>query len=76
MTELFIEKCKLINGNKYDYSKVDYKNANTKIIKTNISILNVQMCKFMFHMMFMKLEVIRQYTNHIILYHLHQNLLF
>jgi hypothetical protein len=55
MTELFIEKCKLIHGNKYDYSKVDYKNANTKIIKTNISILNVQMCKFMFHMMFMKL---------------------
>ena len=32
MTELFIEKSKLIHGDKYDYSKVDYKNANTKII--------------------------------------------
>ena len=33
MTEIFIEKCKLINGDKYDYSKEDYKNANTKIIR-------------------------------------------
>ncbi len=32
MAELFIEKSKLIHGDKYDYSKVDYKNANTKII--------------------------------------------
>ena len=32
MTELFIEKAKLVHGDKYDYSKVDYKNANTKII--------------------------------------------
>jgi hypothetical protein len=72
MTELFIEKSKLVQGDIYDYSKVDYKNANTKIIKTNISILNVQMCKFMFHMMFYEIiEVIRQYTNHIILHHLH-----
>jgi hypothetical protein len=32
MTELFIEKSKLVHGDIYDYSKVDYKNANTKII--------------------------------------------
>ena len=32
MTELFIEKSKLVHGDRYDYSKVDYKNANTKII--------------------------------------------
>ena len=30
-TEIFIEKAKLIHGNKYDYSKTIYKNANTKI---------------------------------------------
>ena len=32
MTEKFIEKAKLIHDDKYDYSKVDYKNANTKVI--------------------------------------------
>ena len=32
MTEKFIEKATLIHGDLYDYSKVDYKNANTKII--------------------------------------------
>jgi hypothetical protein len=74
MTELFIEKCKLINGDKYDYSNVDYKNANTKIIKTNISILNVQI--YVSYDVYEIIEVIRQYTNHIILHHLHQNLLF
>lgn len=31
-TEEFIEKSKLIHGNKYDYSKVDYKNCKSKII--------------------------------------------
>ena len=30
-TENFIEKAKNIHGNKYDYSKVEYKNANTKV---------------------------------------------
>ena len=30
-TEQFIEKAKLIHGDKYDYSLVDYKNANTKV---------------------------------------------
>ncbi len=28
----FIKRCNEIHGDKYDYSKVDYKNANTKII--------------------------------------------
>jgi len=32
MTEQFIEKAKLIHGDKYDYSKVDYINCSTKII--------------------------------------------
>jgi predicted nucleic-acid-binding Zn-ribbon protein len=32
MTELFIEKAKIIHGNKYDYLKVDYKNNSTKVI--------------------------------------------
>ena len=32
MTEEFIEKSKLIHGDKYDYSKVDYINTYTKII--------------------------------------------
>jgi predicted nucleic-acid-binding Zn-ribbon protein len=32
MTELFIEKAKLIHEDKYDYSKVDYKNNSTKVI--------------------------------------------
>jgi len=32
MTEQFIKKAKLIHGDKYDYSKVDYKNMNTKVI--------------------------------------------
>ena len=32
MIEKFIEKAKLIHGDRYDYSKVDYKNANTKVI--------------------------------------------
>jgi hypothetical protein len=31
-TEQFIEKAKLINGDKYDYSKVEYVSSNTKII--------------------------------------------
>jgi len=31
-TEIFIEKAKVLHGNKYDYSKVDYKNAKTKVI--------------------------------------------
>ena len=30
-TEKFIEKAKLIHGNKYDYSKVNYINAKTKV---------------------------------------------
>jgi len=30
--EEFIKKCKEKHGDKYDYSKVDYKNTNTKII--------------------------------------------
>jgi hypothetical protein len=30
-TEQFIEKAKQIHGNKYDYSKVDYINAHTKV---------------------------------------------
>lgn len=29
--EEFISKCNEVHGNKYDYSKVDYKNVNTKI---------------------------------------------
>ena len=32
MTELFIEKSKLVHSIKYDYSKVEYKNNTTKII--------------------------------------------
>jgi thymidylate kinase len=32
MTELFIEKSKLVHGDRYDYSKVDYKNSKTKVI--------------------------------------------
>ena len=33
MTELFIEKAKLVHGdNKYDYSLVNYKNSGTKVI--------------------------------------------
>jgi hypothetical protein len=32
MTELFIKKATIINGDKYDYSKVNYKNNSTKII--------------------------------------------
>jgi hypothetical protein len=32
MTELFIEKSRLVHGDKYDYSKVDYTDANTKVI--------------------------------------------
>jgi hypothetical protein len=31
MTEKFIEKAILVHGDKYDYSKVDYKNCNTNI---------------------------------------------
>ena len=31
-TEEFIEKSKLIHGDKYDYSKVEYKNTDTKVI--------------------------------------------
>jgi hypothetical protein len=31
-TEEFIEKAKKVHGNKYDYSKVDYINAKTKVI--------------------------------------------
>lgn len=31
-TEEFIKRSKLIHGEKYDYSKVDYKNATTKVI--------------------------------------------
>jgi len=29
--KLFIEKAKLVHGDKYDYSKVDYKDSNTKV---------------------------------------------
>jgi hypothetical protein len=29
--EKFIEECKLIHGDKFDYSQVDYKNAHTKV---------------------------------------------
>jgi Uri superfamily endonuclease len=31
MTDKFIEKATLIHGDLYDYSKIDYKNANTKV---------------------------------------------
>ena len=35
-TEQFIEKAKLVHGNKYDYSLVEYKNSKTKVkIKCN-----------------------------------------
>lgn len=30
-TEQFVEKAKLVHGNKYDYSKVEYKNTSTKV---------------------------------------------
>jgi hypothetical protein len=30
-TEKFIEKARKVHGNKYDYSKVEYKNAHTKV---------------------------------------------
>lgn len=30
-TEEFIEKARLVHGDKYDYSKVEYKDANTKV---------------------------------------------
>ena len=30
-TEQFIEKAKIIHGDKYDYSKVDYVNPKTKV---------------------------------------------
>jgi len=30
--EKFLEKAKTVHGNKYDYSKVEYKNANNKVI--------------------------------------------
>ena len=30
-TQEWIEKAKIIHGNKYDYSKVQYKNATTKV---------------------------------------------
>ena len=30
-TEQFIIKAKLVHGDKYDYSKVEYINANTKV---------------------------------------------
>jgi len=32
MTEIFIQKAKEIHGDKYDYSKVEYKNAKIKVI--------------------------------------------
>ena len=32
MSETFIKKAKEIHGSKYDYSKVEYKNAKTKVI--------------------------------------------
>ena len=31
-TEEFIEQAKAVHGNKYDYSKVEYKGSHTKII--------------------------------------------
>jgi hypothetical protein len=31
-TLTFIEKAKVIHGNKYDYSKVNYKNANSPVV--------------------------------------------
>ena len=34
MTELFIEKSKLIHGDKYDYSKVDYRKSKVNVIIT------------------------------------------
>jgi Zn finger protein HypA/HybF involved in hydrogenase expression len=30
-TEIFINRAKQIHGNKYDYSKVEYKDKNTKV---------------------------------------------
>ena len=30
-TQEFIEKAKLVHGDKYDYSKVDYVNSQTKV---------------------------------------------
>ena len=34
MTELFIEKSKLIHGDKYDYFKVDYRKSKVNVIIT------------------------------------------
>ena len=31
-TELFIQKAREVHGNKYDYSKVQYKNIKSKVI--------------------------------------------
>ena len=31
-TEEFISEAKLVHGNKYDYSKVEYINSSTKVI--------------------------------------------
>ena len=33
-TEKFVEKARKVHGNKYDYSKVEYKNAHTKVCIT------------------------------------------
>lgn len=30
-SKVFVEKAKLVHGDKYDYSKVDYKDSNTKV---------------------------------------------
>jgi hypothetical protein len=73
MTELFIEKSKLVQGDIYDYSKVDYKNANTKIIiqyiwfcerflKYAINLLN-QHLRFQFCYIFIYNTIIIIYNN-------------
>ena len=52
MTEQFIEKAKLIHGDKYDYSKVDYINCSTKVIiicKTHGDFLQTPKCHLKGH---------------------------
>ena len=41
-TEEFITKAKEIHGDKYDYSKVEYKKATVVPITTRVSILAVR----------------------------------
>ena len=55
-TEEFVEKARKIHGNKYDYSKVEYKDSHTKVsiicpihgefLQTPNNHLNGQQCPF------------------------------